>query len=315
VEVVNFIQLRDSREKLILVEWSSGAAGRKNTSVYRMEDGGLKNDLEENTVTLLVYDLDGDGYDDIIYITEQAGVFELKCVVDISVGSDIKPAAIALNKGMRGYISLTAGYMSGGMAALFVDGSVSAGADQESGEAGEVLKATEVFIFENGRFKRVEPGIDIFEATQRPLDYPSCSKIYGDSRVFIPMQAPPPDIEPSDEWTYWYAVEEDGMGYASGGYVCSDQNYGFVLNLPRAWLSGSSVIHEDRSRRWEIYGLGVENEPIVSLVVLTVGEQAKQYGDEGYELIKQSGSYRFYMKNFAAGNEDYGYIRDNFFVL
>lgn len=314
VESINYLRLENNPGRLILVEWSSSATAReRKLSPYRFENGDLVSGVEENSSNLLVYDLDSDSYDEFLYITATANGYALK-YVDPSDGSgNVEPIVLPLNSDMNGCLGLTAGLLKDGTSAVFIDESIRAGAEPASTEEkAAFLQITEVFVFANGRLMPAQTDYDIAALSLRPDTAPTCRRLDDKSNfVYIPSVNKPSENIASDQWTYWYTISDGVFVPAFTTYV--DQTYNFALAVPDNWLAGVSVVHEDRSMLWEVYGLG-ESEPVISLLILPIGDSDLIYKEQGYNSFAQRGAYRFLLKGIA-DEEDMAYIIKNFIIL
>ena len=308
VETVNFIRIENSASRLVLVQWSSTNTRERILAPYRFVGSELVADLEETSSNLFVYDLDNDSYDEFLYITSRGGLFFLKYIDPSNGAAYVEPVEVLLDSRMNGCLGLVAGQLADGTRAVFIDESI--GLDSDSGEV--TYQITEVFTYSGSIFLPAVLDYDIAELSRRPDTEISCRRLFDNDSVYIPSVYPPFDDVASDQWIYWYTIKEGSVEYHMATYV--DETYQFAMGIPDEWLPGVALYHEEGSRLWSIYGLGVDDVPVVSLRVLSVGDDANVYYEEGYTLLTQSGSYRFLIMG-TVDDEGFEYVKDNFIVL
>lgn len=305
VESISVIRLENSAGRFLLVEWSSINSRERQLAAYHLDDGEIALGFEETCSDILVYDADADGFNEFCYITAGSAFepFKLK-FVDNATGAFAVMGDCELSASMISPAHLTAGKLSDGRRALFVDENVS---DSE--------KCTEVFTVADGRLVPVAlaEGYDVFELSRRNSEALACGELFGDDTVYIPSRTPPREgVAAPDKWEYLYTVNGDGIAYEGAACVISD--YGAILLLPDEWLAGCTVIRDAQSTRlFHIYDERLTLNA-VSIKILEIGEDAAPYLADGYELITQSGSYRYYLKGVCP-EEDFEYIRRHFALL
>ena len=310
VETVNFFSIENSLDQLILVQWSSPNTRERSLVPYRFVGSELVADLEDTSSHLYVYDLDDDGYEEFLYITSRGNLFYLKYIDPSNGAAYVEPVEMLLDSRMNGCLGLVAGQLADGTRAVFVEESI--GLDSETGEI--TYQITEVFEFSGSTLLPAVLDYDIAEFSRRPDTDLSCRKLFGDDVVYIPSVYQPFDDIASDQWVYWYTIKDGTVEYRLATYV--DEVYQFAMGIPDEWLPGVELFHEEESKLWSIYGLGVDDVPVVSLRVLSVGDDAQAYFDEGYTLLKQAGSYRFLiMGSVDVDDEGIEFIKNNFIIL
>ncbi len=305
VETISIIRLGDNAGRFLLVEWSSTNSSEHQITAYHFSKGELYLGFEEACSDILVYDIDGDGVREFVYITPGTAFepFLLKYVDSSGPAVLAQASEYELSGDMISSISLSAGTLLDGRQAVFVDENI-----------GERQK-TEVFTLEGGGLVPVglDEGYDIGEISTRAADSLSSTPVFGGSRVYIPSEQPPTEeILQPERWTYWYSIREGEIVYAGATYIVAD--YGIALAVPDDWLTHVTVRSSVLEKRVvELYDNDA-GEMRLRLKILEIGEDAERYIDEGYALMTQSGAYRYYIRLYGE-QSDLAFIKSNFSVL
>ncbi|MDO4566219.1 MAG: hypothetical protein Q4B42_02700 [Oscillospiraceae bacterium] len=305
VESLSVIRLENSEGRYLLVEWSSINSRERQLAAYHFSEGEISLGFEEACSEILVYDADSDGYNEFCYITTGSSYepFKLK-YVDNGSGALMVMSECELNAEMLSPAYISSGKLADGRRAVLVDEYIS-----------DTEMATEVFVVSEGRLEAVElaDGFDIFELSRRSSEALACGAYFGGDSVYIPSRTPPHEqVSAAGEWEYLYAI--DGGNITSEGAALVVQQYGFIVLLPEGWETVSRPLeYADTPRYFSIYDGNLELE-VLEIRVLEIGELAAPYVSEGYELLAQSGSYRYYIKALCSP-EDYEFIKQHFALL
>lgn len=305
VETISIIRLEDNTGRFLLVEWSSTNSSEHQLTAYHFCDGELSLGFEEACSDILVYDMDGDGGREFVYITPGSTFepFRIKYVDNTEKNVLAEVGECELGSDMISSVALSAGTLLDGRQAVFVDENI-----------GD-MQTTEVFLLGEDGLVPVEldEGYDIAEIAVRSLDKLTCQSVFGGSRTYIPSEQPPTEeIRQPNKWTYWYSIRGGKIVYAGATYIVED--YGIALTVPDAWLATVTVANNAVEKRTVELLDGETNEVRLRLKILEIGEDAAAYIEEGYSLITQSGSYRYYIKLYGA-QDDLSFIKSNFSVL
>jgi len=313
IESVNFLTISESGSRYILAEWSSANPRERKTSVYRFdrfeEDEPIIMGFDDTSSRTLVYDLNGDGYPELIYVAERAGRFTLKYVnladmqqtsLSDDEGETIEPDVDghALDERMIGCLGLTAGTLADGTRAIFIDESIGI---RDDGEIG--YQVTEVFILEGDHLKRAldKEDYDITILTERPDTDPTCRNLFDDENVVFPSTSGPEALEPI--WLYWYSINEGEVECRAVSYA--DANRNFALLVPDYWISKVTVdIYNNNDENpciWVVSDVATQTV-FLTIKMLSVGESSAADIENGFQLVGQAGSYRYYIKGNL--NED-----------
>lgn len=305
VESISVIRLENSPGRFLLVEWSSINSRERQLAAYYFKNGEIDLGFEETSSEILVYDADADGYNEFCYITAGSAFepFKLK-FVDNAAGDFAVMGECELSGDMISPAGLTAGKLLDGRRALFVDENVS-----------DAEKCTEVFAVSDGVLSplALSEGFDLFELSRRSVEALGSGALFAGDTVYIPSLTPPREgVAAPDRWEYLYSARGGEIIYEGAAWVVKD--YGVMLLLPDSWLA-SCTVNRDAQSPMQFYirdeQLGLD---VLSLKVLEIGEDASAYLADGYELMTQSGSYRYYLKGVCP-EEDYEYVRQHFALL
>lgn len=306
VESISVIRVEDEDGRFLLVEWSNTNNSGNQLTAYHFQDEQIVPGFEDTISDILVYDLDGDGFREFCYITPGSPTkpFLLK-FVDNSGGLLALTGECELNRAMLGSMNITAGLLADGRQAVFVDESIRDG-----------LKATEVFVLDNRDFVPVTlaEGYSLAEISRRAAGARNCQAVFGGARVYIPSEVLPfAEVRQPDSWTYWYTIRDEEIVYSGASYV--DESYGIALAIPDRWLRSVAVMQGSPGEPRMIEMRDLEAETVcLRLKILEIGEDATAYLGSGFELITQSGSFRYYVQADCTP-EELSYIKSNFSVL
>lgn len=304
VESISVIRVAETAGRFLLVEWSSTNSSEHQISAYHFSDGQLSLGFEEACSDILVCDLDGDGSKEFVYITPGSTFepFRIK-YVDLTNGTLAQVGESVLNENMMGSVGIASGTLADGREAVFVDENIG---DKQ---------LTEVFVLDSTGFGpvKLDAGFSIPEVSTRAIDAQPCRSAFSGSHFYIPSAQPPTDdvLQP-DKWTYWYTVRGTVLEYAGATYI--SETYGVSVAVPDEWLSHVSVVtNPSEERAIEMYDT-VSQDLLLRVKVLEIGEDAGSYIRDGFSLITQAGSYRYYVKLFGL-TDDLPYIKSNFSIL
>ncbi len=306
VESISVIRLEDEEGRFLLVEWSNTNSRGNQLTAYHFENGRITPGFEDTVSDILVYDLDKDGFKEFCYITPGSTAEPLMVkYVDNSGGALALTGECELSQEALASASISAGMLSDGRQAIFVDEIV-----------GESMKITETFVLNGTELEPVAlaDGYELAEVSRRSVESLNCQAVFGGYRVYIPSEQPPyADVYQPLSWTYWYTVMDEEIVYAGASYV--DDDYQVAIMIPDSWLSSVVVASgvQMEPRMIELYDTATETVRL-RLKILEIGEDAANYVRNGFQLITQSGSYRYYLQADCT-NEELNYIKNNFSIL
>ena len=283
-------------ECFILVCWSSGNRDQKLAS-YHYGSGGLIPGIEDNCSEVITRDFDGDGVEEICYISSDDENFYIKFIEGLSLDEPVYSQCRLSNRTMA-VSQLSSGQLYDGCSALFVD---EATLDEK--------KQTEIFTLhpEEG-ISALVMGDRVSGLTQRPYRSPSCHIIPASQFMSVPAASVPFDgiIDP-ECWTYWYGFSSDNIEFS--GLSLSSADYRFDIFVPDEWalLYHSEQDPEDAAQFNIVTN---EGEKLFSLKVLYVGDSSDPDFD-GYRLLQQSVNFKYYYSS-SCDFSDLGFILRNF---
>lgn len=303
IRTVRVMYFDVSADRVLMVEWFTANRRGEEVSVYRYADGAIVSNFEDSSTALRVYDFDADGYDEFCYVSAGPGDSFVLKYVDTSEGAFAVVSTIALNADMTACIAVTAGRTADGLNAIYVDESI-----------GDEYQVTEAFVLSYGNLAAVELGdYDITELSRRPVTALSCRKFFGSSTIHIPSaEVPFEGILQGSAYTYWYIIRGATLHYVNATYI--DEEYGMALCLPDSWLDAAVPSRQETEQRLiAVYDTELEYN-LLYIKILTAGESAAPYTALGYELLAQSGSFRYYVKGNCS-EEDLQFIKDKFMTI
>lgn len=289
------------RSSVLLIEWSSTNMSINSFAAFTYRNESLELGMEENCTDLIVSDLDGDGVSEFCYTTRVSDTgFALKCV-KIDSQRLRAVATRQLEKSATGVKHVCGGLLSDGSKALFVDEVTVNGLQ------------TEIFTFSNGFLPDAafNEGYDIVALTQRPdSDYFTSRNM--DGVTCVPSSVPPSaEIDSSQNLMYWYTVGSGNAELKGTAYMSS--TYGISMGIPDEWAS-TCVVREKAGDSYAMTIYDTDDNELVTLLVLNVNDDSSQYTDEGFVMVGNSASNRFFCR-FSCSDEETQYIKDNFNIL
>ena len=301
--IASFSFLRGSASKpVLLIEWSSPSLPFNSFAAYQYHSEQLELGMEENCTDLILFDFDQDGEMEFCYTTRssQEEGYTLKAVK--LYDDSLRTIATArLSRTTSGIKNILDGILLDGTHAVFVDEVTAAGLQ------------TEIFIFSGGGLTEAafEEGFEITSLTQRQdSDYLTSRKF--STGTCVPSSVPPSsDILSPESFMYWYTVNDGRVVLSDLSYV--SVNYGICMFLPPEWIS-ECIIREKPDDAYAMTAYNAENNDLVTLLVLGIGDDASQYTSEGFVLVGSSSFNRFYCR-FNCTEEESEFIRNNFSIL
>lgn len=301
--IASFSLLRDNRMKsVLLIEWSSPSLPFNSFAAYLYEDEALELGMEENCTDLILFDLDSDGEQEFCYTTRlnQDEGYAIKAVkLD---DESLRTVTIKrLSRSVSGIKNMIDGILEDGTHAIFVDEITTSGLQ------------TEIFTYSEGVLKDAAfgEGFDIPSLTQRPDSDFLTSRRLG-KRTCVPSSVPPSaDIDGQAPFTFWYTVNDGNVVLAEVSYAPT--SLGICMCLPQEW-SRTCTLREKTDGAYAMTVYDGANKDLVTLLVLNVSDDATQYTAEGFALVGNNASSRFYCR-FNCSEEESEYIRNNFIIL
>ena len=286
----------------ILIEWISPSKTSNTVSVYTYIDSNLEIGFEENSLNMMLLDLDETQSSEFCYIvpaTADSG-YALKYVRSNET-TIFSRSQYNLSQDVVEILSLDTGHLKNGINALFIDESTGNGYQ------------TEIFTLsqDNSRLNRadLEVGIDLLKLSYRNTDQKVISTVFNDIKCFPSSVSPNSDIYSPDSWIYWYTIDGQNVSFENVTYY---SDMGFLLSFPSSWLP-YCIAGQTGENSIEIRD-DINDELLVSVIMLSVDEDNSSYISEGYYLLGTNGTSRYYMLTNAS-TEDENYIRNSFIVF
>ena len=110
---------------------------------------------------------------------------------------------------------------------------------------------------------------------------------------------------------YWYTFSEGNVVLAETAFVST--LYGVSMGLPDNWAS-SCTIKDTESETYTVMICDEEDNELITLVALNVNVDSAPYTEEGFTLIGNTASNRFFCR-FQCTEEETDYIKTHFSIL
>ena len=290
IDSVRYASMNGGGFMQIIVGWEM-SAGLKNMSIYAIDDFESVWLTGAEFSSLTVFDMNGDGFDDVIVLRppmqESGAVAE---VFSLAQDGTISRAETRLSGGIEAISRVLTGYLIDGVPAIFVE------------SEGKFLKGslvTDICTYRDGLFSNIScvgPG-GVSEATVRPrTPRVHSSDINKDGVIKVPM----PWLMRAQSETEYYAI--DWYGYSSGGssrLLLTTYNNDFdewYLTLPFDWRGNVSVRREDAvsGERTVVFSyIAGEDEPFedfLKIYKLSGDKAAERVALPGRILLKEEGA-------------------------
>ena len=292
----------------ILIEWKSPSKSSNTVSVFTYIDSNLEIGFEENSLNMIVLDMDENESSEFCYIvpaTADSG-FSRKYVRSNET-TIFSRSQYNLSQDVVEILSVNTGTLKNNVNAIFIDESTS------NGYQSEVFTLSD----DNSRLNRaeIEGGIDLLKLSFRDLSINLTSTSFNDITCFPSSIAPNSDILSPDSWVYWYTIDDHNISFENVTYFSND--LGFLLSIPSSWLSTCNV-YQTSDNSIEIRQVSEnedeEEQMLISVVMLSVDEDNSSYISDGYSLIGSNGTSRYYMLSNTS-SEDANFIQTSFIVF
>lgn len=256
-----------------------------------------------------VYDLSGDGQDDIILITQKEKVSENKSTAESSPivtnavllqyqhGSFYQSHSVEVNDSVLDYIKITKDSGTFGAPALFIDEMMT-----------DSTYGTEILTFERFELKNLiykSDATSLYNQTLR-AQVPYCYDILNDGKLEIPqtqyMNGYNADSDTPMYITTWYTLSYGEMQPVNSTYI----NYarGFGIRIHDEWLesiSAKAVVENEEVDFFAFEGsLDKDSNKLFTIKVDASNNIQNNGLPEGYFMIKSNGQVVYLAKIHAA---------------
>jgi len=240
-ESIRFVNMSDTAGLLeIVVGWQMGPVLR-HMEIFTLRDFHAVSLARVEYSELVVYDLTGNGRDDIIVIrapTQEHGF--IAAVYTLMPDGEIVMTEARLSHGVEVVTNVIAGNLIDGTPAIFVE------SEGRFEEGNAINMVTDILIYQEGRIENISVISDsgVSEETVRARLYNSAD-IDRDGAVKIPI---PRLLRAQSETAYyaidWYAYNSDGHSMLALTTYHNNNDEWFLI-LPFDWRGRVSIRRED----------------------------------------------------------------------
>lgn len=297
-----FLRTGDSRGSLrpLLMEWTSLNIPGSSLAVYTYTDGSLTLGFQEKCTHLAVLENSAESAPAFCYAVTQTDGIILK-IVELLGSTYTMQSQYRLPKSVTGIRQLVGGNTPDGQM-LFID------------EITDTGLQTEIISYADSQLAGAvsAEGYNITAISSRSDDGLYLCRSVGGNMCFPSSTAPNPDAAHSTSWSYWYSVKDGAPAMILAGYL--DDRYGFFLPVPSEWLPTVKIAVADEIPGSLFISAPGEDQPLLSVLALSIEDEASGFINSGYSLIGSGGAYRYYAR-FSCSAEDERFISENFILL
>ncbi len=302
INSVRFLRSEDGNTgRNVLVEWGSRNAATNSMAVYTYTGSSLDLGFEESGTNLLVIEHPEDGGFSFCYLLPSAGDSMTVKSIRLYSGTSVS-GHYSLDRSARSIRQMVTGETADGVL-IFVDEAT------DSGFQTEVLRCDPSSHL--GSAVTAE-GYDILSLSSRGVDAPPASELIGGVMCFPSSVAPSADVLAKDAWIYWYSLSGGAVTLVRSGCYLGD--YSCFAAIPQDWLSRAVVVRSEEAPNSLLIRDAGTGDPLMTMVILAVDEDAQGFISQGYKLVSGSGAFRYYVY-FDCSSEEELYITQNFKII
>lgn len=305
IDKVLFFTDNSTAHNYVLIGFSPKEDGQQKTyCIYDYEVSSLRQCATGEYQMLEVFDIDGDGQEEIItvsYREEKSSVQDFSTtavVIDVSGGQFVQSEPTTMAGKAISYNTVTKDTTSFGVPALVIDEQVS-----------KTTYATEILIASKNGLQNLiyQPGRDLYDQTIRtqvPISY----DINKDGVIEIPQTDYFPGYSASDSSplyiSKWYQLHNGSLKFTTLAYANYSQGYGLLL--PDSWegrVSATNLLQNDELLFFVYHGnIEDQSEPVLSIKTETVSDIAVSGVPEGYFQVATIGQMVYLAKLYPVSD-------------
>ncbi len=289
VEKVSFAIFKNQTYIIIGFNIESATANQMQVRVYKYAEGKLMCLASQDCAEYEVYDLNGDGQDEIVLLSAALEDGKTQSVTaqlyNLEEDQLNLLSEVSLNSNVSEYTGLYRGKLESGEPALYVDYTYGS----------ETF--TDILIARNDVIQSlIQPRNEaVFSLTQR-LSGLSCEDLTGSGVYYIPQNIPFLGYEGSSNYYVdWMKYEGEKLVLEKHTYV--DYTFGYYLDLPEDWLSQVTMKKDSVNNEVLFYGYNGnpndDSEKILKIRTFLSSELVNGELPAGYEWLSSNGQLVF----------------------
>lgn len=289
VEKVSFASFKNQTYIIIGFNIESTTANQMQMRVYKYVEGKLMCLASQDCAEYEVYDLNGDGQDEIVLISASLAEGKMQSVTarlyNLEEDSLNLLSEVDLNSNVSEYTSVYRGNLENGEPALYVDYTYG------SQEYTDILVA---------RYDVIQSLIqsqssDTFLQTGR-LSGLGCEDLKQNGVYYIPQNVPFLGYDnTSNYYINWMKYEDGNLVLEKHTYV--DYTFGYYLDLPDDWISNVTIKKDSVNNEVLFYGyngnVNDDSEKILKIKVFVSSELNDGELPTGYDWLSSNGQLVF----------------------
>lgn len=315
IEKVGFIQAH-TRTFLLVGYILAGEEGQ-SIRIYDYEDGRLAEHAPISCTNFEVFDLNEDGEDELITITQRIPMGEdaaptvlAECGVFSNLGQYEMLGSAEMDPDVAQYANIQQGVLTDGRAALYLDG------ERSDGRWSTEILAYDEWGLRNFIYSR-DPEQNLIPQTIRDNGIASYDR-GGNGWVSIPIRTPVPgaeEIEPDhrEYFTTWYIYDVSEQQLMERDTTYASYSLGYIFTLPEEWQGTVTAEYSTSDAEVNFYAYNAESEEpigdeLLSIKLVARNEYEREVEINGYNLLRDKGQavylYRLYPTNSQLGITD-----------
>ena len=308
VDQIRFVEVSGREGCDILIGWEYSNQELRTVDLYHYRDHTLESLFSNTYSELVVADLDGKGYDDIIMLEANASARP----VDAKMATLLEDGTVGtvgveyrMTNSFIAYEQVVSGMTADGLTAVYADGWL----DSET-LCTDVLYynedlggLTSLLLYDMDDY--TERTVRNLEITTRDIDY--------DGIPEIPMPEPLPGYETFSAEDAMFlvnysAVDSEGILRYTAAAINLDA--GYMVKFPVKWRDKVTITKQDKSNEWFFWvfdgSLSQMRDELLRIKFYSTRDYHDQFDTETYQIIGTKGNFEYFAYIPENSGDDYG---------
>ena len=245
IDFIAFSPIENAARDNIIVGWSVAGQDNLICKVYTYADEGVSVSYEGSYNEILIYDVDGNGLNELILCTKNLTKPALMSLIKYRSGRIVRTSEVNMPTAMTDYAKLTCGRLTSGLVAIFAD--IYLGPDEMTTKIAAVDDRTAIIE------ALTSEDLGIYESFDRVTPTLTCADVNNDGLIDIPVSYLLPGYSSSVEREAVYRT--DYMSVIGGELKTVQRSVvnfaaGYQLRLPESWKDTVTVRRQSETGEW-----------------------------------------------------------------